>query len=151
MPKSKPPHKAAADDPVELSNVADPDTELSQVAALRALADDRARKIELLERERDELVRDLQEVRKLPPKASGAPSHTIELSSRIAIAGIDMLTAPVHALVLRFSGEEHDLVALKAAFEAQLRSLEAGGDSPVDFDGKSLPGDVRAVVESLPA
>ncbi len=154
MSKTKPPHAAPSDDPVELSNTpeaADPDTELSQVAALRALADDRGRKIVLLEKERDELVRDLDAVKALPPKPGPAQDLGCDGEPiRVRIRGIDLLTAPEHALVLRFSGEEPELLRHKASFERQFRALEADGESPVSFDGQSLPADTRAVLESMP-
>lgn len=152
MSKNKAPTAATHDDPVELSNVIpddahDGDTEFSQVQALQALCDDRASKIKQLEKERDDLVRDLEQ-------ANGG-SHDLATQqvegngSRIQVASIDLLSAPEHSLVLRCLGDEEDLKALKRGLEAAIRKLSKDNDN-VSFDGGRMPGEVRAVLESMP-
>lgn len=142
MSKAKPPHPAPSDDPVETSNVTPEDADLSQVAALRALADDRARKIAALEKERDQLVRDAGSPDLVT--SGGAGTGTLR------VVGVDLLTAPEHLLLLRLSGDEAELEELRKRVARSLVKIEAESPETIEVEAGRIGPELRAVIERMP-
>lgn len=145
MRKSKPPEQPHDAGKVELSN-AETEAEPNTLEAVRTLADDRARRIELLERERDQLKRDLDQ--------HNGESHKALLGGGrfdVRVASIDVLTAPEHSLVMRVLGEEDALTRLAVELRKALVPVEAASPDGVSVQTEKLPADVRAVVENQPS
>lgn len=140
QPPPAKPHNPGPDDPVELSNVTGgKQDDLSQAEALRHLADERGKRIERLERERDDIARN---------GGGSGKGHRVD---NLRVLGCDLLTAPEHVLIVRLSGESSDLEALKRAILRSLVPLEAESKSGVDVNPGKLPAELREVIERLPA
>jgi hypothetical protein len=121
MARNKPPQAPGPDDPVEVSNLSE-DTEQSQVAALKALADSRAKRIEELEKDRDRML----------AETSGRRVQAPQNGARVHVKSVELVTSPEHSLVLHVLGDDEALRALKVALESVARC--AGVDN-TDTDG----------------
>jgi hypothetical protein len=79
--------------------------------------------------------------RSVPPPAPPAPpAHPVHA------IGVEYVTAPEHVLLVKFTGEEQDLIRLK---QAVLRSLARVEGEPVTGPPE-LPGELREVLGQLP-
>lgn len=128
MAKAKHAETPADGGQVELSN-AHTEAQPNTLEAVRTLADERAKKIELLEKERDQLRIDLQNATG-PAKAGLLSGGGYD----VQVAEIIVQTAPDHALVMRVLGEESTLRRLEIDLKKAL--LPAEKPSP---DATSTP------------
>lgn len=142
VPPGKP-HNPGTDDPVEKSNIGtgreQTEHDANRAAEQRAISEDRGKRIEHLERERDELAR-----------AKG-PVKTKPHLDDLRVTGCDLLTAPEHVLVLRLTGEEQTLEHLKRRVLQSLVKLEDESADGVHVDPGRLPDELREVIQRLPA
>lgn len=145
MAKSKPPEQPADGGRVELSN-AHTDAQPNTLEAVRTLADERAKRIEILERERDKLRLDLEQT-------TGAAHKGMLGGGRfdVRVASIDVLTAPEHSLVMRVLGDEDSLKALARELHKALVPVESASPDGVSAQTEKLPAEVRAVVQNQPS